>query len=80
MDTELFIFGGINNVLDVSIRFINASITLRVISHCYALTRGNRLPGSSVLDWLLPLEMAPLLSVNALPVSISVMLNSRCLG
>lgn len=48
--TELFIFGVINNVLGVNIRFIRASITLGIISHCYMLPRGNRLPGPSVLD------------------------------
>lgn len=62
VDTALFIFGVINNVLGVGIRFINASITQGMISHRYVLPRGNRLPGPSVLDQLLSLKMAPQLS------------------
>lgn len=50
LDTELFIFEVINNVLGDSIRFRHAFIILGVISHLYVLPGGKILTGPGALD------------------------------
>lgn len=50
LETELFIFGAINNVLGDSIRFRQAFSILGVISHLYVLPGGKMLTGPGALD------------------------------
>lgn len=80
--TELFIFGVINNGWRINIRFTNVSIALGVLVSVICLPELTDYLVLVSLISLCPWGQSPWLPCKSctLPISVTLMLNSRCLG